>query len=1113
MTEITWGAIDIARALRLPEPTAEQVRVIEAPLEPVIVVAGAGSGKTETMAARVVWLIANQIVQPHEVLGLTFTRKAAAELAERIDRRLAGLRVVTGTDVAAELIDRPTVSTYNSYASSLVAEHGLRIGIEPDSQLLTDAGSWQLAAQLVESWPEDLNTTKRVGTVIAAVVSLDAALTEHLNDIEQVRTWMTETVAGLQELPYGPRRKKMSAKVTDVIESLELRRRLLDIVEQLRERKRQLGMLSFGDQMYSAAKLAMSSPLVSEIERQRFATVLLDEYQDTSFAQTSMLSHLFGDGHPVMAVGDPHQSIYAWRGASASSLVRFPSQFARSDDKPAQVLSLSTSWRNDEHILAIANTVATPLRDELTTIDVPRLQARPGAGTGAVTWHWADTVGAEAEAIAAFIERHWGADPSGSDIGRGQPDRQNRRDEQKRPSAAVLCRTRKYFPAIQDALLTRGIPVEIVGLGGLLDVPEVADVLALVQVAHDPSRGECLFRLLTGALFNMSPADVAALRRLARHLDERALRRGSVETSPTPVHFVRHSLADSIDWLVDEKRVPEFIDISAEGVRRLRRLGQTLRELRSNLGLPIPDVLAYAERLLDLDIEAPLAYGTAAGKIHLDALRKVASGFVSMAVTSTVGAFLAWIDAAKVEERGLDRPVAEPDPNAVQLITVHAAKGLEWDVVAAAGLVTGNFPSVQYSQGRPRSSGWLSGDGSLPYPLRGDREDLERIHFDVGDAAEVEKRIEDFRERVGAQAVLEERRLAYVAVTRARKELLVTGARWSDERKTPSQPSAFLTEIAEDEHTTRNQGSLELGTGSEINPAAGQEVIGWWPRANEKEGEDTSGNGQAILASTVLQYLGDDDRKIDTPKLDRARGSIGRAEQEVAGLNSAGQLWALAELLLREQDAQRLRRSDDVRLPSHMSASTMVQFTADRKQVMDDWLRPVPRRPSPEARRGTAVHSWIENFYRMPAALDLDESDIYEDNDFVTDLSALQDAFLNSPWAELTPIAMEEPVDVVLGDVTVRTRIDAIFADPENEGHHIVVDWKSGREPTDAVQQEARKVQLAIYRLAWSRLTGKPIEEIHAAFCYLADGRTVRHDDLPDASALEEILTAPGSAH
>src|SRR5690606_9624166 len=483
--EIRLSARAIARLLGRPEPTDEQVRVIESPLEPALVVAGAGSGKTETMAARVVWLIANKLVHPEQVLGLTFTRKAAGELMQRVQTRLAQLNRALGEESGEALagldLDRPTVATYNAYAASLVADHGLRLGVEPSARLLGQAEQWQLASQVVESWDEDLGTDKAVSTVTAAVVALSGALGEHLVDPAEARDRLTEMVEHLESLPLGPRQKKRTKDVDKLIGSVAERARFVDLVVEYRRRKRIAEALDFGDQVAFAAQLAREVPLVGAAERARFEVVLLDEYQDTSYAQVELLSGLFGGGHPVTAVGDPHQSIYGWRGASAGGLARFPERFPHRDGAPAVVHYLSTSWRNDAAVLAAANVVSGPLRAGAGAVEVPPLDLRPGAGTGVVSAHVTATLEEEAEAVAEWVAGRWrsGAHPEG------------------RTTAAVLCRARAQFPALEVALRRRGLPVEVVGLGGLLTTPEVVDVVALLQAAHDPSRGDALLRLLT----------------------------------------------------------------------------------------------------------------------------------------------------------------------------------------------------------------------------------------------------------------------------------------------------------------------------------------------------------------------------------------------------------------------------------------------------------------------------------------------------------------------------------------------------------------------------------------------------------------------------------------
>ena len=183
----------LARVLRLPEPTAEQAAVIGAPLGPLAVVAGAGSGKSETMAARLVWLVANGMVRPDRVLGLTFTRKAAAELAERVRIRLdalrrAGLADARPTTRLGPWAGDPVISTYHAYAGRLVSDHALREGLEPSMRLITAALSWQLAASIVAAYDGPMDEVQWTPqTVTAAVLDLAGDLAEHLRSSADVR--------------------------------------------------------------------------------------------------------------------------------------------------------------------------------------------------------------------------------------------------------------------------------------------------------------------------------------------------------------------------------------------------------------------------------------------------------------------------------------------------------------------------------------------------------------------------------------------------------------------------------------------------------------------------------------------------------------------------------------------------------------------------------------------------------------------------------------------------------------------------------------------------------------------------------------------------------------
>lgn len=1120
--EIRLSARAIARLLGRHEPTDEQVRVIESPLEPALVVAGAGSGKTETMAARVVWLIANKLVQPEQVLGLTFTRKAAGELTQRVQTRLAQLGRALGEESGEALagldLDRPTVATYNAYAASLVADHGLRLGVEPSARLLGQAEQWQLASQVVESWDEDLATDRAVSTVTGAVVALSDALGEHLVDPADARARLTDMAEHLESVPLGPKQRKRTKDVDKLISSIAERARFVDLVVEYRRRKRIAEALDFGDQVSFAAQLAREVPMVGAAERARFEVVLLDEYQDTSYAQVELLSGLFGGGHPVTAVGDPHQSIYGWRGASAAGLARFPDRFQRDDGFPAAVHYLSTSWRNDAAILTAANIVSGPLRSRsgaATNVEVPPLDLRPGAGEGVVSAHVAATLEEEAEAVAEWVAQRWrsGAHPDG------------------RSTAAVLCRARAQFPAIEVALRRRGLPVEVVGLGGLLSTPEVVDVVALLQAAHDPSRGDSLLRLLTGPRLNLGASDLHALGSWAADLarlddPRRAAAAAPVEGLPDDDLRVvegdvsdHRSIVDALDDLPPAgEPARDGRVLSPDAHRRLGALARLLRDLRGLTYLSLPELVVQAERALGLDVEAATALALAGagvggavsdrGREHLDAFRDVAASFAQSSDTATLGAFLAWLGVAGERERGLDMPVHEPDPDAVQVITAHAAKGLEWDAVAVAGLADGAFPTWDRgSRSGESSSGWLSDLGELPYHLRGDADDLPRFDWEhASDTKDLVALRDEFKAECGEHRLAEERRLAYVAFTRARRELFLTASWWGTASR-PRGVSPFLAELAEAELVKTDLWAPMPEPDAE-NPRNAEEITAVWPAPDGGADQPSPApTARDVLRATASLVDAAAEERLVALAAMRLPADALTAPQGVLADAAGHDLVDLARMLLVERN----RRTDrEVAFPAHVSASGLVRLAADRDAFALQLRRPVPVQPTVHARRGTRFHEWVEQFFTSATLLDVDDLPSAEDDDLPedTDLDKLRDTFLGSEWSARMPVAVEVDVETPVAGVMLRCRMDAVFKDPAaGPDAVVVVDWKTGREPLDASARAAREVQLAVYRLAWSRWTGLPLDQVSAAFYYVGSDTTVRPDRLLDEAELEALIT------
>lgn len=1064
---------ELAAELAIPPPTAEQAAVIAAdPAEPMLVIAGAGAGKTETMAARVVWLVANGYATPGEVLGLTFTRKAAQQLAERVRgrlRRLASSGLLdrldpTGQRTAAALAGEATVLTYHAYAGRLVAEHALRLPTDPGARLLTETGAWQLAHRVTTTWDADLDLDGKVPrTVTGWVLALAGQLAEHLCDPAQLREYTEQLIATLLGAPAAARQRgPVRAALKAIVQAQRARLAILPLVQRYTELKRREGVLDFGDQMSIAALLAREHPEVGALERDRFAVVLLDEYQDTGHAQRVLLRSLFGAGAPspesapsqpvaVIAVGDPGQSIYGWRGASAANLSRFTTDFPRADGTAAPVRGLLTSFRNPPEILAVTNATSAVLRTG--TGQGGKLRCRDEAQHGEVRCALLPDVRAEVSWVTTEIAQRW--QRAVAEVGRP-------------PTAAVLVRRRVDMAALAAALRARGIPVEVVGLGGLLDTPEVRDVVSVLRLLADPLAGTAAVRLLTGARWRIGAADLAALWERARELARDQAGDSGSESSE------EMGLADALESLGDPTRYSEH------GYQRLCLLGSELRALRQRVAQPLPDLVADVERTLLLDIES-LARPGPVGRAHLDAFADVVATFAAACPLAGLPALLDYLSTAEEAEDGLEPGEVEVAGDRVQILTVHAAKGLEWEMVAIPHLVEGVFPAAK------KSSSWLRTVTELPVALRGDRLDLPRLSLAAGATQkELAEELAAHEAAFDERRLTEERRLLYVALTRAQRVLLVSGHHWGETGTHPRAPSRFLLEIRDAPHCVSEPWAPEPAAG-EPNPLDVSPQQASWPADPLGERRAAMEEAAQLVRAALAQP-------------EPGKGSAAR---------HAGPWQREIDLLLAERDAPGGPRR--VTLPAHLSVSQLVELATDQSALAARLRRPLPAPPNTVARRGTAFHAWLEHRFGSTRLIDHDELPGAADEGAAVsaELAALQKAFLASEWAHRTPYDVEVPFETVIDGVGVRGRMDAVFADPD--GGWTVVEWKTGSLPDEAALH-AVSVQLAAYRLAWSALSATPLDRVRAAFHYVRHNRTIQPARLLDADGLRELLrTVPVS--
>lgn len=1104
VTTDTLSAATIAAALGQFPPTDEQTAVIEAPLAPALVVAGAGSGKTETMAARVVWLVANRLVRRDEVLGLTFTRKAAGELAERIQRRLqrlgefercgllgflpslhaegrlevfgqlergggegakaAAARAAAMDALAAHvgataeapdddaLLHRPTVATYNSFADQIVREHAVRIGRDPEAVILSESAAWLLMRRVVFASDDPRLETR--GEAVRSIV--DAALRIARDGVDNLVSFedLAAFPARFRDVLERPSTRKGTVVYSDVAEAEEkvgALALLADLAREYAAEKHRIGVLDFSDQVAGALEVVRAHPVVADEVRDRFRVVLLDEYQDTSVVQTDLLAALFAHT-AVMAVGDPHQAIYGWRGASAGNLGGFAGAF--SPDSACARFSLATSWRNSARVLSAANAVLAPLAAS-AAVAVHELRARPGAPAGEVELAFDADLDTEADRVAEWF-------------GRVRAERASRAVS---TTGAILFRSKKHMVRFGDALGRRGIPHRILGLGGLLSTPEVVDVVSALRVLSDPSAGSALIRLLAGPRWAVGLPDLRELaslaRRIARH--DAALQ----PLAPEVVERIRASAGDDDGSLIDaldfiQRHAPDhgwLGGFTPEARERLREAASVFAGLRRAVGMPIPDLVRLIELELRLDVELAANESRGPARIASAQLRAFVDelhAFLAADESGSISNLLAWLDHAEQLDEFAPR-TEPPEDDVVQLLTIHGSKGLEWDAVAVVRLVKDELPSM------PRDTkGWL-GFGILPYSFRGDARWLPALQWERDVAPtqqDLKIAIDEFVAAGRARQLDEDRRLAYVAVTRARDHLLLTGASWSGTKR-PRARSVFLTEIAD---------------------ALGHELP-----------EDDPGEDPYLGERRVLQW------PIDP--LGARREAVRRAAAAVEAALAAPRVAPERDAALLLAEREERHRPPSAGAPTRIAASRYKEFVSDYDGTVSAIGRPMPERPFRQTRLGTLFHAWVEQRSgKAGIARSVDDALWELDDDGPETTASAEDAavlarlqanFAASEWGDLSPIEVETEIDFTDTGLDGRPhviicKLDAVFRRADRGGRIEIVDWKTGAPPRTEKEREERMLQLELYRRAYHAMHGVPLDEIDVALYYVADDLILR---------------------
>ncbi|MFF9602642.1 ATP-dependent helicase [Streptomyces sp. NPDC014684] len=972
-----------------PRLDAAQRAVVDHGAGPLLVLAGPGTGKTTTLVESVAARIARG-ADPERILVLTFSRRAAVDLRDRMALRIGAARA-------------PRATTFHSYCYALLRAH-------------QDSGLFAEPLRLLSGPEQDVT----VRGLLAGQPDLERLGLDHVRWPDELRACLTTrgfadevraVLARSRELGLGPGALDAFARRIgrpDWRAAAAFLAEYLDVLDLQ-------GVIDYAELVHRAVLLAQRPEVAARLAAQ-YDAVYVDEYQDTDPAQVRLLHALAGGGRTLVAFGDPDQSIYTFRGADVNGILDFPAAFPRADGRPAPVEVLRTARRSGAALLAATRLITR--RMPLTRLPAEKVRAHrePEAvrDGGRVEVHTYPTPGTETDNIADILRRaHLEDGVPWSDM-------------------AVLVRAgSRSIPTLRRALTAAGVPLDIDGDDlPLRHEPAVAPLLtALRAVATAESRpaeeetpgegrdvswldAETALTLLASPLAGMDTAD---LRRLGRALREEERAAGNPLPAPSDELLARA--------LAEPERLVVHDPLYARGAQRLGALLRTARERLAAGG-------TAEEALWDLwqgtpwpgRLERAARRGGAAGRNADRDLDAICALFATAArAEERVGGrgalnFLEEIEAQDIAADTLTRRAVRPD--AVRLMTAHRAKGLEWRLVVVAGVQEGLWPDLR---------------------RRGSLLEADRIGRD------------GLAEPLTPGALLaEERRLFYVAATRARERLVVTAV------KAPAddgdQPSRFLTELGVEPRDVTGRPRRPLSVAALVAELRATTVD---PQASEALRE------AAARRLARLAALTDEDGRPLVPSAhpDRWWGMYEPTESKVP---------------LRDRDQPVVLSGSAL---DQLANTCALQWFLGREVKADA--------PATAAQGfGNVVHVLADEVAsgRSPADLDV----LMERLDSVWNALAFDapwksaqekdnaraalERFLN--WHVLdrtgrTPVASEQDFDVTLaaGDYRVRIRGQMDRVETDGEGRAYVVDFKTGKQAPSSADV-ARHPQLAVYQLA-----------------------------------------------
>jgi DNA helicase II / ATP-dependent DNA helicase PcrA len=957
-------------------PTAEQSEVVAFPLRPLRVSAGAGTGKTTTMAMRLAALIEREQIDPEAALGITFTNKAAEELTDRLRRHLPDL---------AKLGREVEVTTYHGFAHGILGEFGPIVGFERDAQLITPGYQRELLTEALAGGLYQHLDVRLPRRRVDDLVLLAGRLGDHLRKPSEL----------IDAQPASP----------DAVWAQ--RAEMAQVLDRYAAIKRRYNAVDFSDLITLAYEVVGDAGVAGRI-RERYRVVLLDEYQDTNPAQRELLLRIFGNAFPVTAVGDPDQTIYEWRGASLWNFAGFPDHFTNQDHTPSASLTLSINRRCDRRIIDVANRVKKEIGADG---GIAALQAAPDAGDGHVEVSWFHSAVDEARWLAGEVRRlHDEESIAWRDMG-------------------ILFRKNRQIHLVREALQDEDVPVEVAALGGLLQVPEVVDLHAWLRLIGRPDDAPSLVRILLGARFRLGLGDLAPLADWVRR--QRHDHAEEDEAAPGWAMLEAVDQLEQIDSLTVEaqQRLTDFRDLYRHLLAEAQAV--TLVELCRRI---LEGTGAWAE------VEALDGAARLTARLNLYRFLDLAEEWSPLEGRPSLDAFLDYLDLLEEDAGSEELDTARlSNEDAVSMLTVHRAKGLEWNTVFVPAVAAGTFPSYPH--------------GGLEDPTRYPKVLPFELRMDQSQDGHATKTMLEARHRS------QEWRTAYVAVTRAKHRLYVTGAFW-------------------------------YSTGQAKRPSTLFDSIRNAPRTYVHHEETSEGSPPALLR--IEDAIGAPDPHFPDGWHGALRATIDDPDWPASAADDQADVFDDHRRQLRLV-LDGLPDPPDVAadLPLTTSVTGLVTYATCPKRYFWTAVDPLPRRPSPAARKGVEVHRRIElhSLGVVPLEdVDLDRFDLPMDEAKPSTGGVDPfETYRSSRFATTQPRFVEVPFDLRIDHgARVNGRIDAIY---ESEpGCWEIVDFKTGRPS----QHSSALVQLEAYALAVDEVRFAPFkpDQIQVTFAYLGGGLT-----------------------